>query len=135
MKNEKNIRRIKIIVYGLVVSFILIFINGFLSLGGKSLLAFDLLYFVLGVTLLLQIFKSDVEGKLKGLLLLTGFSSLGFSAGIAYGVFGIWGFYSINNPIYLGLTIVSWIGFIIGVIGSFVLLKNEGRQNAASVTG
>ena len=133
MLNEKNQKGLKRLVYGLITLFILLFLSGILDIGGKLLFALILLYFVLSVAINVLIFKSKPEGKLKVFLLLTGISSVVFSLGIIYGILGIWGFYSINDLIYLSSVIASWIGFMTGALGSIILLKNSDRHDAASI--
>lgn len=116
-KNKETAEKMKTrsIVYGLLSLFILIFVNGFLEWGGKTLLLLSILFFLLGCTLFVLL---PPQGKLRTFLLVTGVSTLGFSTTLVYGVLGIWGYYDIYDPLYLTVGIIFGIGFVIGSIGS-----------------
>jgi len=120
-----NISKIKKSFYILLVNFVLIFINGLFNFGGNSLLVFSLIYLIFGIILIFQTFKTYLYRKFKVYLLLTGFGASFYAVSIIYGVFGVKGFYAINNPIYLTTTILSFGFFSFGVIASFIHLKNK----------
>lgn len=123
-----NIGKIKKFFYALLVVFILIFINGFLNLGGNFLLIFSLIFLIFGSLLIFQTFKTKIKGKFKVYLLLTGFGSILYSISIIYGIFGIRGFYSINSHIYLTTTILSFGAFSFGVIATFLYFKKNKKE-------
>jgi len=130
----------KIIFWLLVVVFILVIIEMLvpavreLFAGSTAFLLLFLVFFILGIALILSTLKEKIEGKLKKFLLLTGGSAVGVLASIIlhnviYGLF-IWGFGADfwervglgDEPVFfiLGLIVLP-IGFLVGVIGSIVL--------------
>ena len=125
---EGESRKLKRLVIGLAVLFILFYLIGFLSEIENLFLLPLIPFLLLGIYLIQQTFVLSIEGKLKMFLLLTGFSSLLFSIGVMYGVMGIWGFYTIVDAVYLIALITSMSGFIIGMTRSLSLLKNRAKS-------
>ncbi len=125
------IRRVKRIVYGLIVLYILLELSSFappnLAILGYFIL---LLYFILGVTLIALTLKSEVEGRLKVVLLLTGCSSLVFSVSILNGFLAVSGFYTFPEVLYFITVLVPLTLFLIGAIGSIVLFRKLTLQPA-----
>ena len=90
-----------------------------------------LAFFVLGLALIVSIKKKKAEGPqgwLKKFLLLTGASAVGYLPFIllhnaVYGLFGV------EEPFFFILAaIVCPLGFLVGAIGTIVLLKKRKRQ-------
>ena len=88
-------------------------------------------FFILGLALIVSIKKKKVEGLqgwLKKFLLLTGASAVGFLVFVilhnaVYGLFGV------EEPFFFILAvIVCPLGFLVGAIGTVVLLKKRKRQ-------
>jgi hypothetical protein len=123
MKYPK-INWLKRIVYGLVVLFILIL----LPLGVVSL-PLSLAYIVLGIILIFLTLKSEVKGKLRVFLLLTGFSSAGLLLGLLHGFLEVWGLDTLQVVFFYIGVVVSPILFLIGAIGSIVLFKRKGGRH------
>ena len=125
------IRRVKRIVYGLIVLYILLELSSFappnLAILGYFIL---LLYFILGVTLIALTLKAEVEGRLKVLLLFTGFSSLVFSVSVLNGFLAVSGFYTFPEVLYFITVLVPLILFLIGALVSIVLLRKLTAQPA-----
>lgn len=95
-------------------------------------------FFLLGLTLVVLTLKQKVKGRLKKFLLLTGASAAGFFVSVIlhnfiYGwlifCFGqdFWDRIGLGDePIFFLLAIVVCpIGFLIGVVGSLVLLETK----------
>jgi len=135
----------KIIFWLLVVVFILVIIEMLvpavreLFAGSFAFFLLFLAFFILGIALILSTLKEKVGGKLKKFLLLTGGSAVGVLASIilhnlVYALFilvfgaDFWERTGLGDePVFfiLGLVILP-IGFLVGVIGSIVLLyKNR----------
>ena len=112
-------------IYSLIVLFVAVFVIGFLPGPSNLFLLPLMLYFGVAMVLLSLTLRSVVGGRLKRFLLLTGCSAVGFSAGVLYGAAGMWGFYSINDPVFLTLVIGSTVGFAVGTAGS--LASSRGR--------
>lgn len=124
--DDQNLVRLKRVVFGLIAFLSLVFLIGFFS-GIKNLFLAPLLfYFFSGLALISMTLKAEVEGKLRVYLLISGFCSVVFTAGVAYGVLGIWGFYDIYDPLYLISVIAAVLGFIVGTIGSLTFLGKTG---------
>ena len=85
-----------------------------LSAGGVVLIG-------LGVALLVLTVKAKVRGMLKGFLLLTGASVVGFPIfAILHNVVG--GLLNIEEPVFFIMaTMVCPIGFVVGAVGTIVL--------------
>ena len=85
-------------------------------------------FFLLGLALIVLIVKKKVEGLqglLKKFLLLTGASAVGFPVFVllhnaVYGLFGV------EEPFFFTLpVIVCPVGFLVGMVGSIVLLIKQ----------
>jgi hypothetical protein len=110
------------------------------SLGGSWLFLTPLIvFFLLGVALLVFTLLEKVSGRLKGFLLLTGASAAGYFLFVLlhnafYALGTISGDLSIIGPLvdFLGAAfffmaiLVCPLGFLVGAIGSVVLLKKSG---------
>ena len=85
------------------------------------LLPFVAVFFLLGVTLIVLTIKTKVRGMLKGFLLLTEASFVGFLiSGILHNV--ISGLTNFEEPVFFIIaTIICPIGLLVGVVGSIVL--------------
>ena len=131
MMSEKDQKRLRVSVIGLIALLILFFLAGALDLGGKPLFVLMLLFLAMGAVTTIQTLVSKADGKLNTFLLLTGFSAIIFALALLYGIAGIWGFYEINDVVYLTSAILSFAGFVTGVIGSLILMKKGGKPDAA----
>jgi|TARA_Y100000310_G_scaffold345855_1_gene471470 hypothetical protein len=136
---DKNLRRLKRIFYGLVVIFILLLLSSFtpplasknLILGIISLFLIPF-YFVLGITLIYLTLKSEVEGKLRVFLLLTGTSPIVFLIGvILHNLLGALGMKILHIVFFFIAILVSPILFLTGAIGSIVLFRKKGGRHPA----
>jgi hypothetical protein len=108
------------IIYALIMLFIL----NLLPLGMVSL-PLSLVYILLGIVLIFLTLKSEVKGRLKVFLLLTGFSSAGLLLGLLHGFLEVWGLDTLQTVFFYIGVVVSPIIFLIGVIGSIILLNNK----------
>ena len=85
-------------------------------------------FFLLGLALIILVVKKKVEGLLKKFLLLTGTSAVGFLPFVilhnaVYGLFGV------EEPFFFILAVfVCPLGFLVGAVGTIVLLKKRKRQ-------
>ncbi len=122
---------IKRILYGLLLFFLIFFIVGFFDVGGKVLLG-TLIPFVLLALFLFFIIPGIETPVLKNYLWLTAIAAVVFSGAVAYGVLGIWGFFEIDNRVYLGSVMLAWAGFLLGLIESFIHLKKLRRKERFS---
>lgn len=102
------------IIYIQILIFFSIFICGFLDLGGLPLLFLTLLFLISGVILLLRSKTNAHDHRRNKFLFLTAFSAILFSLGLAYGIYGIWGYCEIHDIIYIGIVAIGWLGFMIG---------------------
>lgn len=132
---EQNIQRrraiAKRILYGLLFFFIVFCIIGFFNVGGKVLLGV-LVPFVL-LALFLAFIVPGIEPRiLRRYLWLTIAGDFLFTAGVAYGVLGIWGMFEADNKVYLGTVILAWAIFLLGLIESFVHLRRIKRNDRYS---
>ena len=117
----------KRILHGLLLFFLIFCAIGFFDVGGKVLLG-SLVPFVL-LALFLAFITPGTEPKiLRNYLWLTALGSIAFTAGVAYGVMGIWGWFEVDNKIYLGGVMLSWAAFLLGLIESFVHLRRARRK-------
>lgn len=144
--SEKNLRKLKRVVYALIVVFILILI-GIASISMDLLgiwrvimisLAFISwgLFFVLGIILVRFTLKSKVKGKLKLFLMLTGIPSIGFLVGvILHNFLSVLEHITILKYLHVAFFLIAVllcpIGFIIGAIGSIVLFKKKGGRHSS----
>lgn len=128
---EQNIPRrraiAKRILYGLLFFFVVFCIIGFFDVGGKVLLGI-LVPFVLLALFLAFIVPGIEPPILRSYLWLTIAGDFLFTAGVAYGVLGIWGMFEVDNKIYLGTVILAWAFFLLGLIESFVHLRRVRRK-------
>ena len=116
-------------------------IEGFKDYARISFFTAGVIFLVLAIALVVLTFKSELKGKLKKFLLITGFSAIGmpiFSVlhNLVYGLFiVIFGedFWETNGmpdePLFFILAvIVCPIAFIVGMIGSIILfVKNNNK--------
>ena len=117
---------------------VLVIVFGFMVIGPSRLphgiyllvlLPFMVVFFLLGVTLLVLTVKTKVSRMLRGFLLLTGAAPVAMLVfGILHNVIG--GLAHFEEPVcFLIAVIVSPIAFLVGVIGSVVLgVKKSGAQ-------
>ncbi len=118
---------IKRILFGLLLFFLIFLIVGFFDVGGRVLLG-TLIPFVLLALFLFFIIPGLETPVLKSYLRLTAIAAVVFSAGVAYGVLGIWGLFEIDNRVYLGSVMLAWAGFLLGLIESFIHLRKIKRK-------
>lgn len=117
----------KRILYGMLFFFLLFCLIGFFEVGGRVLLG-SLVPFILLALFLAFISPGTEPHVLRNYLWLTALGAFGFTAGVAYGVMGIWGWFDVDNKIYLGTVILSWALFLLGLIESFVHLRKAKRK-------
>jgi uncharacterized membrane protein YhdT len=112
-----------VIVLGIVVIRPLLQHNIYLLV----LLPFIVVFFLLGMILLVLTVKTKVRGMLKGFLLLTGASAVAMLVfAILHNV--ISGLTNFEEPVFFILaTIVCPVGFLVGAIGSIVLRVKKSR--------
>lgn len=125
-----NIRKraiAKRILYGLLIFFLGFCVIGFFEVGGRVLLG-SLVPFLLLALFLFFVTPGIAPVKLRNYLLLTALGAIGFTAGVTYGVMGIWGWYEVDNKIYLGSVMLSWAAFLLGLIESFVHMRKARRK-------
>lgn len=97
--------------------------------------------FILGLVLLLLIFKIKAEGLLKKFLLLTGFSIIGFPVfvvlhNLVYGLFiyffgqDFWERVGLGDEpfFFIMAVIVCPLGVLVGIIGTMVLLIKKRKK-------
>ncbi|HXZ30432.1 MAG TPA: hypothetical protein VEG43_04635 [Dehalococcoidia bacterium] len=98
------------------------------------LLPFIVVFFLLGVTLLVLTIKTKVRGMLKGFLLLTGASPVAMLVfGILHNV--ISGLMNFEEPVcFLIAVIVCPVGFLVGAVGSIVLAVKKSRMEKKPVS-
>jgi len=109
-----------------------------LVMGFSFLITSGVVFFLLGVALIVLTVKEKIEGILKKFLLLTGASSAGFIVSILlhnaiYGLFihffgaDFWN--GGDEPVFFIMAIVVCpIGFLVGAVGSIVLAIKKGRM-------
>ena len=107
-------------------------------MGFPFLITSGVVFFLLGVALIVLTVKEKIEGILKKFLLLTGASSAGFIVSILlhnaiYGLFihffgaDFWN--GGDEPVFFIMAIVVCpIGFLVGAVGSIVLAIKKGRM-------
>lgn len=99
-------------------------------------------FFLLGLALVILTVKERVAGRLKKFLLLTGASAMGFFAGVIlhnvfYALAIVAKEITVLKYIFEGLHVFFFlvaipicpIAFLVGIIGSIVLLVKKGRKN------
>ncbi len=132
-------KRLKGVVYALLVSFILVIVAiSPLGLGTENMslrqimiifsFASWILFLILGIILGVLTLKSKVKGKLKAYLLLTGFSSAGFFIAIILHnlIFALFG---VEEAVFFIIAIVICpICFLIGAIGSIVMFRRKRKK-------
>ena len=132
----------------LLVPFVLLVVNflviayGMLSGIPKITLAAMLPFFLLGITLIILTLKQKIKGLLKKFLLLTGFSAAGFLvSGILhnaiYAVFK--NFFDKtaagDEVVFFTIAIlVCPLGFLVGAVGSIVLLFMQKKRNHSGLS-
>ena len=100
-----------------------------------------IVFFLLGVALIVLTLKSKLKGKLKKFLLLTGISSAGFLVSVilhnfVYGLFIVifgadfWSKIGVSDePVFFIIAMfVCPIVFLIGVVGSIILFNKKRRK-------
>jgi hypothetical protein len=139
MSVKMNNKLIRVIFWAMVAVFIIIVGSMFIRIptGGEPrvynmLLPGIAVFFILGVALLTLTVKTKIEGKLKTFLLLTGASSVGLLVfTVLHNI--VSGLFSIEEPVFFILaTIICPLGFLVGAIGTIVLMvksKGSGRMS------
>ena len=116
-------------IWILLSVFISFFAIGFLNVKWKALLAISGLIFIISVYLILMVFANR-EMKTRLLVFIVSLSALIFSLGTAYGVIGISGAYTINDPIYVSSVGLSTIVFVPSAIASLTRIRNEQSKDS-----
>jgi hypothetical protein len=137
MKSTKTLYGLFIVGIFLILQFTVF--NDLIS--GPIFLLPIAIFFILGGLLTYFTFKENIKGKLKKFFLLTGISALGFFACIIlHNFFYALGILSENIPVlpylmeflhaafFLIGIIVCPLGYLVGLIGSFVLIKKSGKK-------
>ncbi|MFC1637613.1 hypothetical protein ACFL1W_01195 [Candidatus Margulisiibacteriota bacterium] len=119
---------IKIVFTALLFVFALILSFMFGLFSGRIFLALIALLLTLGIALVALTIRQKVAGKLKLFLLLTGGSAAGFVVfsvlhNLLYALLGF------EEPVcFLVAVVVCPVTFIIGAVGSIVMIVNENRS-------
>ncbi|MFH1290562.1 MAG: hypothetical protein ABIH92_04080 [Nanoarchaeota archaeon] len=140
MKN-KFLSRARVVFYSLIIIFVLLVLYFAIPFAHEikralfpAVAVLGFLFFLLGGALVYFTFKSKVKGKLKVFLLLTGFYAVGvlvcvllhnFVYGLMIYLFGegIWGEGGDEALFFILALIVCPIVFLVGMIGSLVVLR------------
>jgi hypothetical protein len=129
-----------IAVFILIVCFFFVEPLQDLLSGSELFLAPFIIFFLLGIALLVFTLREKVAGKLKAFFLLTGASAAGFFVSFllhnaVYGLFvyffgeGFWGGTGGDEPFFFILAlIVCPLGFLVGAIGS-ILFRIKGAAS------
>ena len=143
MKTQKiNILSSRFLFKVLVILSILVMLNMLVPdiglMTGPYVFILWILHFVTGVGLIVTTYKEKITGKRKFYLLLSGFSSAGFLLGVVlhnllYALGTITENLVIVNKIinffeiafFLAATIISPVGFIVGMVGTLIILKKS----------
>jgi len=143
MKTKKiKILSSKFLFNALMILSILVTLNMFFPdaglMPGPYIFILWILHFVAGVGLIITTYKEKISGKRKFFLLLSGFSSAGFLLGVVlhnllYALGTITEHLAILNKIinffevafFLAATIICPVGFIVGMVGTLVILKKS----------
>ena len=143
MKTKKiKILSSKFLFYALIILSILVILNMlFPDIGqitGPYIFILWILHFAAGVGLIITTYKEKISGKRKFFLLLSGFSSAGFLLGVVlhnslYALGTITENLVILNKIisffevafFLAATIICPLGFIVGMVGTLIILKKS----------
>ena len=118
--NTQSPKHHKSLIYSLLSLFTVFFIAGFLDLNGKLLLSVIFLLFLGAIIFLMSVLGSNTTGKMRTWYLTTAIAAIVFSLGVSYGILGIWGYFEINDLIYVGSVAIAMIGFLAGTIGSLI---------------
>lgn len=137
-------RNIKIIFWALVVNFLLILGIFFIPIvrnlfqGTEISLMPFVIFFLLGLALIILVARNKIERPLKGFLLLTGISSAGMPVGIflhnvVYGIFiyffgsDFWDRTGMSDePVFFFIALVLCpVGFLVGIIGSITIFVKK----------
>jgi hypothetical protein len=110
-------------------------------LGFPLVLIFGGVFFFLGIFLVRAVRKRGVDGKLRKFLLLTGFSAAGFLSGVVlhnffYAVGVLFGgilvlkylMEAVSVIFFLASVFVSPLGFLLGILGSSLLIFKKRRS-------
>lgn len=137
-----------IVIFWILVGLFIIIIGQFFIPAVRDLMRGPVLFLTLlaafgliGIALLISALKEKTEGKLKKFLLLTGASAAGFFVfvllhNLVYGLFifffgeGFWERVGIGDePLFFLLAIIVCpIGFLVGAIGTIVMLVKKQKQ-------
>jgi len=148
---KKNLKKIKLVFWSLIVSFILLVSYFIISseldtfrLIFPILAILGFIFLLLGITLIFLTIKQKIKGKLKIFLILTGVSAISpFVFSILHNFFYALAIIGENITIiksimeflhvssFLISIIASPIGFIVGAIGVIVLFTRKGGRHPA----
>ena len=125
----KDFRLQKVLIYFLLGFFLLFFVVGFLDLGGWVMISVLAPFLFLSIVLLTAGLMIKRPNQSKSFIIGTGISGIIFSLGVTYGIFGIWGYYEINDMVYIGNVMLSFIGFLMGATGSLYFMPKGDQQS------
>ena len=143
----KKILSSKFLFNALIILSILVMLDMFIPnigrMTGPNVFILWILHFAAGVGLIITTYKEKISGKRKFFLLLSGFSSAGFLLGVVlhnslYALGTITENLVILNKIinffevafFLAATIICPIGFIVGMVGTLiVLMKSQSEKS------
>ena len=131
--SEDNPSRLKKIVIGLAVTYVMTFVSGFLQATQYNFFnyIFFFLLFIGGIVLIRVTGKSEATGMTRGILFLTGISTtLLLMFFVGYEWFRREGFQDLEGSIE-ALLYLTTLFFWIGVIGSLVLIVRIGGRNSS----
>ena len=128
----KDLELCRWLIYFQCGLFILFFVVGFLDLGGWLLLTLMVPFLFLAIVLLILALKIKQPNPSIGWIMVTAIAAIIFSLGMSYGIFGIWGYYEINDYLYVSNVGISLVGFLIGAAGSLYFLHRKDHQSAGN---
>ena len=119
------------------------FVSNIIRMVGPYIFILWILHFVTGVGLIVTTYREKITGKRKFYLLSSGFSSAGFLLGVVlhnllYALGTITENLVIVNKIinffgvafFLAATIICPIGFIVGMVGTLIILKKSQSEKS-----
>ena len=123
MSEKKRRRRLRNTTYALIVSFVGVFLVGFVP-GPNRLFLVPLFCLAVATLALLALTMSEAERRLRRFSLIAGLAAAGFIAGVLYGTLGMMGFYEIYDPVFLTVVIASALGTVVGTAGTLAFLRS-----------
>jgi hypothetical protein len=121
---------LKTVFTALLINFAFILSFMFGPFSGKLFLPLIAVFVILGTVLVVLTIKQNVQGKLKIFLLLTGGSAAGF---VVFSVLHnlLYALLKFEEPVFFLLAVIACpIIFIIGTVGSLVLMIQRARSQS-----